>query len=293
MATNYSAGITSTSTTAANIQAFATFISTLLTNGGWVQTGDSGQTASASWPAATGTATPGGYQIWRMADTLQATYPVFIKLEYGSGASAAYFGLWLTIGTGSDGSGNITNVRFVRYYMTNNVGSGSYPCWGSATTSRVCFEAFYALGTAFIILSIERTIDSSGTPTGDGLLVFGWPAGYNVMHQYVDWAGVASGRQVSTPNPPYSPNVIVPPSYATGNDGSGNIAVMPFMYTGMKGICAFGVNYMMYYNTDLAANNTYTVNVGGSNMTYFAHGTPTGAAQMGGWTSAAFMMCYN
>lgn len=91
-----------------------------LSAAGFIRTSDTGQIdpATVVKPAASGI---GGYEIWRFNDSAQATKPIFFKLEYAVGASVARLTLWITIGTGSDGVGNITGVRIAR----NSLGYGT------------------------------------------------------------------------------------------------------------------------------------------------------------------------
>ena len=109
--------------TDANFRAWVQFVHDLLiTTGGWVDPGDTGQLniAAAAHPIAANTKV--GYRIYRMDDTLQATSPVFMRLDYGSSATANQTGIWVTIGTATDGAGTIptANMRF-------NGGSSSTP----------------------------------------------------------------------------------------------------------------------------------------------------------------------
>lgn len=64
------------------------FISDLLTAGGIPKTADSGQIdlTTATQPGSNNTAA--GYEIRRFADTLQATKPIFFKIEYGRDGGA-------------------------------------------------------------------------------------------------------------------------------------------------------------------------------------------------------------
>ena len=101
--------------TAAYLNAMFSALMTNLGNGGWAQTLDSGQinlTTNALYPSSANQSI--GYQIWQMQDGLQTTYPIFIKFEFGSAASASLPAFWLTIGTSSDGAGNITGILFAR-----------------------------------------------------------------------------------------------------------------------------------------------------------------------------------
>ena len=157
---------------------FATAVQTLHTgiaSFGWVQTADTGQldwhtfvtgtqTANASW----------GYEIWRMNDVLQATAPVFLKLEIGAGSVNWYTGsLWITVGTGSDGVGNITGVVVPRTQISDPGGSsdGSQYSYLSGAPNRlmVALRVFYIYEAMSFV--IERTKDLAGLDTAEGVMV--------------------------------------------------------------------------------------------------------------------------
>lgn len=93
-------------------------LDTALTTVGLVHTADTGQLNPATATAAATVNTAAGYIIYRFDDTLQASKPLFLKVEYGSAghttAASSAPGMWLTLGTGSDGAGNITGVLMTR-----------------------------------------------------------------------------------------------------------------------------------------------------------------------------------
>ena len=99
-----------------SIGGMAAQITALLTAGGWIQTADTGQTSNATFATIyNGTLnSSSGYQIWRMNDSLQGTYPVFIKIEFGCGSVSNTPAMWVTIGTGSNGTGTITGIVIAR-----------------------------------------------------------------------------------------------------------------------------------------------------------------------------------
>lgn len=160
----------------ANLQSWVGPILQLLSDAGWIRTSDTGQTELADMPAAAAANTVCGYQIWRMNDSLQATAPVFVKFEFGSGAAVGCESLWVTIGTGSDGAGNITGIiqPQTRAYCSSastTLNTGSY-FLGSGDTNRLVFFARSLVNTYYVrlIFSIERTHDANGSDTNSGVM---------------------------------------------------------------------------------------------------------------------------
>lgn len=180
-----------TNATDAAFRAWGKAISDALAAVGMVKTADTGQInwATVATPAPTNNVAA-GYEVWRFDDTLQSTHPVFVKLEYGSSqggtsTAGARVQMWITIGKGSDGAGNITGVMLaqtrVGTYLTSNTTSGisstAFPGYVSLCASKACLAVFPFVGAntagtgqpmpGFII---ERSRDGQGAPTGDGLL---------------------------------------------------------------------------------------------------------------------------
>lgn len=95
-------------TTDAGFRAWGLAIRTAIVAAGLVQTSDTGQIdfGTVSAPSA---GNYGGYDIFRFDDAAQATDPIYLKLEYGRGATSGRHQLRLTGGTATNGAGTITN----------------------------------------------------------------------------------------------------------------------------------------------------------------------------------------
>lgn len=142
---------------------------------GLVQTADTGQInlATATRPSTNANA---GYQIWRFNDTLQATKPIFIRIQYGTAYSAAVPRMQVIVGTGSDGAGNLTNPTAVF-----NITASATPT--STVTNYLsdfsCSEGFFGMAwkigsTSSVgsFFAICRSVDSDGNPDATGFSVY-------------------------------------------------------------------------------------------------------------------------
>lgn len=148
---------------------------------GFVQTSDSGQInlATVTLP---GAGAVGGYEVWRFNDSLQSSFPVFFKIEYGIPLGANFPGIWITTGTGSNGSGTLTGqVGARKFTVANSYASGnaSYMCSDGSGFALVFNFLTTNISAAGMVI-VERTRDGSGNATADGIYTF---------------SGVASGTQ--------------------------------------------------------------------------------------------------
>lgn len=161
----------------------------LVATGGWVQVTQLGETAPSALPACPGSNSKCGFRCYRMNDALQATSPVFMRIDYGSsagGGSATHFcfGMWITIGMGLNGSGGVTTPMFnggasATPQLGCNSGGNTITgitgtCYGSAANNRVHFMMYDATSLTslmVIVFSLERSKDALGNDTGDGLLM--------------------------------------------------------------------------------------------------------------------------
>ena len=154
-----------------------------LVEAGLVKTSDTGQ---IDWTTATRSSIntlTAGYLILRFNDTMQATAPIYLRIDFGTGSSSNFPRIALTVGTGTDGSGTITGDAKTsqRVWAT----TGTAPDGLTARQSWLCVtEGFVGLmwkdygetstiGGAFFV---SRTCDSSGTPSATGAIV-NWGSG--------------------------------------------------------------------------------------------------------------------
>lgn len=169
MAAFTSTPATWTNNSDANFRAWGTNLAARFLAAGWVQTADTGQINWVTVTAPAGVSTFQGYEIWRFADALQASAPIYLKIEYGEGNGTDGPAIRFSVGTGSNGSGTLTgNVSStIIAACTSTPGGGTY--FGSGDTGRFSFALDVSAGMYF---SVERTKDATGADTTEGLLIF-------------------------------------------------------------------------------------------------------------------------
>lgn len=183
------------SSTDANFRAWGSPISAALAAVGLVQTPDTGQInwATVLKPAAANTVA--GYEMWRFADALQATSPFFFKIEYGSSAAGAVTpGIWVTTGTGSNGTGAITNPSARQAIHSTGNSVGLTTCFFSGGTNRFSMVLWASIVAAPfpLILSIERSHDTTGADTGEYLSFVS-----NYQNNQACWAHLSTGAVIT------------------------------------------------------------------------------------------------
>jgi hypothetical protein len=272
MSTRFSSTLLATNDTDAHFRNWAQFIEdTLVTTGGWVVTGDTGQTAPGSLTHPTVANTKQGYRIYRMADTLQSTNPVFVRIDFGSGPATTIPGIWLTIGTGSDGAGAITGTVWngggsATANIAGNTSSSTQVnnCYGSADTNRVTIGMFVqASNAAFdLVFGIERTKDATGADTGTGLLLAYTFAGAQVVGRS-RFLILAGGTQPTEENGLSYILTRQNPSETFGSDIGCGILIH------FKGVAQQpGTNFMMVNSNDVSAEGQFSMTLYGATRTY-------------------------
>lgn len=158
----------------------AEVITALFTTIGLTQTSDTGQINTSTVTRQATINTAAGYVIGRFNDSLQSTSPIFFKLEFGTATTTLTSpSMWITVGTGSNGSGTLTGTTSVRQAIaTGNITSTTtpYPSYWCYKTGQGYFGMAYKTTSAssvncFATTIITRTTDSSGAPTANGYLV--------------------------------------------------------------------------------------------------------------------------
>lgn len=248
---------------------------------GLVQTTDTGQInwATVTRPGAAFTAA--GYEIWRFNDLLQSGYPIFIKLEYGNGPSTVRPSMWITAGTGTDGAGNITGTTSTRRSLGPSAG-GAVQSNSTAFPSYFCHAEGFA-GAAFRVgwiagamggWAVHRFNDSSGTPTGDGFVLYactntGSPV--STVVQSVRTASPGAGALTGT-NSDYC---LFPHSETVSTTENGDLQVFVH-YAPMKRLSPlFGI--CSYFTGEISQGTTFSTKlVGTSARTFIAVGAAIG-----------------
>lgn len=154
-----------------NFKNWAQAISSAFSTLGWVQTTDTGQVNWSTIAAVPSSAYV--FEIWKSADTLSTTLPIFVKVWYGFTATIPR--LQMTIGTGSDGAGNIvgqvtTGSPWTLTTLTTNQGSTVFPCFFSGSPGEFrmwMWGTVNASPATGVLVVIERSKDSNGNSTSD------------------------------------------------------------------------------------------------------------------------------
>lgn len=175
-------------TTDAKFRTWGLAASTAIQATGLTKTGDTGQINWATVTKPVSTQVKAGYEIYRFNDVLQATRPIFLRVDYGSGgvASGHSMSTWITIGTASDGAGTLTGLTLGPYQSGYNgtgapINTGMSMHFSYSATYGYVFMNFgmgpnVASGDGSATTPgcwmIERFKDSSGNPIGTGVRLF-------------------------------------------------------------------------------------------------------------------------
>lgn len=150
-------------------------------------------------PASGGTSQ--GFEVYRFNDSLQATAPLFFKIEYGSAGAATSPGCWLTIGKGADGSGTITSVLLARqqiFYINSGSATVYNSYVGSGDGSCLIFSLFPSApgitgqGSYCVV---ERSRDGSGNATAAG--VFWQYSGQSNSQDYCETSDYTPAQKIT------------------------------------------------------------------------------------------------
>lgn len=143
---------------------------------GLAQTSDTGQIDWPTFTRSTSVSVIHGYEIYRFDDPLQAQAPIYFKWEYGSTTGVDRLIVYLTVGSGSDGAGNITGTSVARLQISafgTQVAETALTCLVSGDGSYFAFCPWVnSIRYDYKpVLIIDRSRDSYGAPTPDGYSV--------------------------------------------------------------------------------------------------------------------------
>lgn len=163
-------------TTDAGFRAWATNLSTALQACGLVKTADTGQINLTTVTRA-GAGGLAGYEIYRFNDALQATRPIFVRVEYRTGSSPDSAQIQVTFGTGTNGAGTLAGVTVSTNTSTTNATPpvGAIPTYVTLSGSALViawainYNTTTAAGGGIYIC--DRFRDESGAATSEGMYV--------------------------------------------------------------------------------------------------------------------------
>lgn len=246
---------------------FGAFLADVLEAGGVTRTADTGQInwATVAFPGTNSTSA--GYEIRQFTDAMQATAPVFIKIDYRRGAAGSKTEILFTIGTGSNGSGTITGIKFTSNPCLMTSTSATYKGFVSAQSNRFAF-AFENSNSGGLV-GVERTVNVSKAVTDAGVLIMHYNAlattGLMIGQQYVPFSGTLPAAETSSGGST-SGGCLSPMNQTTGLHSDGNVAVYPIYFFGVGETLVPGTNFVGGFNNDFTALNQYTINVLGSDQ---------------------------
>lgn len=152
----------------ANMNSWIQKIYDVMIAGGWILVADSGDLAvPISVGALPGAGNQAGYLIFRSNDAGGGLVEYYVKLQFGqSSTNASMLLMYVTVGWGSDGAGNLTGVTSTPTLIQSDGGQRQLlaaPFYVSATTGSLVVSLWEVSSSAaeHIMFSIERTKNSS------------------------------------------------------------------------------------------------------------------------------------
>lgn len=260
-------------TTDAEFRVWAKGISDGLIAVGMVRTADTGQIdfTTAVRPAANAFL----YEIFRFSDALQATSPVFIKMEYGTSSTLTIPATRISVANGTSGAGVLTGrISSLNTSATSTATAGAKTSFfsgdGGYLNMLVGTEFITTLGSVFTAFSLERTLNDDGAANAAGVLLTYFDGGTTGYQQTL-------ALLTATAIPPrFSPPAAVYPHYAginayTSGSVAADVSFFPTM-PALPSLNAPAKAILGMITTDLARFTTVLVPTYGVNRTYLVCG---------------------
>jgi len=265
------------------VSALYTAISTV---GGIVQTTDTGQINPATVVKPTATNTVAGYAMYRFNDALQATKPVFLKIEWGVGGQNYWPSMWFTVGFATNGAGALVGQQSTRMnHQNSNTQASSLASYISSSPSRLSFAQCvgsmtvdYAYTWTF---NLERSRAIDGTEDGTG--VYLWTnCGSTATCQFIPFTGAVFATIG------YAPTMMHPGvSSAVFGTDTGVFPHLPYQGRWLNPL----IGMVSYYRPDILAGSQFPVAHYGTNHNYLSLGLSMyyNLCALGGGPSSASM----
>lgn len=251
----------------ANFRAWGSYISARLDAVGLAKTADTGQIDWTTVLNPGATSTFAGYEIRAFADALQATAPVYFKIEYGESATADVPAVRITFGSGSNGSGTLTGNTSTAYWAQGSASiTSSCSVVGSGSTNRFCMSGGWQAAAVGMCFGFERTKDAAGEDTAEGVLIFATNTSGSVAAQKIAAVWSTTLGDIGPTTAILIPCIFPPGSTAASGT---QIVVCPVLHS--KGVFMNpGMNFAGYFTENITANSTPSVYAYGALHTYYA-----------------------
>lgn len=163
-------GLTFTANDTGSFRAWVSGTESALSRIGWVNVSASGAIDYTTVNPTTAATQIRGYSVWRFDDSYQTDTPVFVKVDYGSGAAATRMQYGIQAGRNHDGNGTVFNAttRVTAYAGFNSLGTQSFGYSGDG--GRVSVVTALQFGEC--VWGVERGRNANGTPSADQLYVW-------------------------------------------------------------------------------------------------------------------------
>lgn len=235
-----------------------------ITGCGAAHSADTGQVDLTTVTRPAGSSTSAGYKIYELFSGA-----VYLKLEFGTYSPAASaYQIWVTIGTSTDGAGDITGTAISRNgwtgtHTTSNF--NSYVCYDASHCLVIGYKCGISSTNDCFDLVIARTVDSAGSPTAEGVLIcVSGRGGYLSTGSF----SITSG-EVNNPNSLYASCFL--PFYTSATDGGeglGNTYVYP-QFAALPHIVPT-IGSVVALSSEAPVNSTFTTTVMGTSRTFVA-----------------------
>lgn len=245
-------------------------VNDLVIAAGLTATTDTGQLDLTTAPTTFGSNASFGYRVYKFPDTLQATAPIFLRLDFYND-SAAKSMVVATVSAAADGAGNLASPNLVT--STNLMGTyqasiHSYACYVDGTFSLVLGYAFSASATVsncVLSLVIDRARDATGTALAAGFLVesFQQPLASGTQSRSLYGAASPATSLAFTP-------ALVPNNNAVSTSEGANVNVFRH-YMMVPGVRP-SLGCLTYVASEFGALTPFTATVLGSSHTWLPMG---------------------
>ncbi len=256
----------------ANFRDWGSALSAAISAAGWTQAGDTGQVNWTTVTAPTTASNAAGFEIWYMADALTRWY---LKIEYGSAASALYPAVWITLGTGTNGTGTLSGQTSTRMALLSAASSATtkYSCAFAGSNNWLSVALWYDCSTSQSLgFMIERLKGTDGANADTGVAVFGWLSSQR-YHQVIPLTGTIWTQNSSGTSYPSWPMMAPPVALTTSLSGTtiGLSTIHPWRQVHYPAILG-GVAYYSQL-PDISAYATFSASLYSTSHTYLALGT--------------------